>query len=211
MIEPPESAHHSEHRKSGIRWFDIAMTIGVLSLSAGSLYVALHTGHTMEKLVAQNERLVQAQSMPVLEYTHGNVNDAGERSLDFTITNVGSGPARVVWVKLKAGGREFPDWGAFLSSLDTGAGDQIQIVTSLIAQTRLSAGEERRVLSWAFPEGEGAQAQWDRLNRARFETTVEGCYCSVFDQCWTSNMQADIPKEVTSCEAPTPVAKDEAH
>lgn len=187
------------------------MALGVLCLSAGSLYVAFHTGHTMEKLVAQNERLVQAQSMPMLQYQHGNVNDAGERSLDFTITNVGSGPARVVWVKLKSDGREFPEWQTFVNSLDTGAGDQIRLLTNFIAQTTLSAGEERMVLSWAYPEGEGAQSQWRRLDSARFEATVEGCYCSVFDQCWTSNMTADIPQEVTSCEAPTPVARSEAH
>jgi hypothetical protein len=211
VIEPPETAHHAEHHKSGIRWFDVVMALGVLCLSAGSLYVAFHTGHTMEKLVAQNERLVQAQSMPMLQYQHGNLNDAGERSLDFTITNVGSGTARVVWVKLKSDGREFTDWQTFTRSLDTGGGDQIDLVTSFIAQTTLSAGEERRVFSWAYPEGEGAQSQWRRLDSARFEATVEGCYCSVFDQCWTSNMTADIPQEVTSCEAPTPVAPSEAH
>lgn len=211
VIEPPETTHHAEHHKSGIRWFDVVMALGVLCLSAGSLYVAFHTGHTMEKLVAQNERLVQAQSMPMLQYQHGNVNDASERSLDFTITNVGSGPARIVWVKLKSDGREFTDWQAFVNSLDTGTGDQITLLTTFIAQTTLSAGEERMVLSWAYPEGEGAQSQWRRLDSARFEATAEGCYCSVFDQCWTSNMTADIPQEVTSCEAPTPVARSEAH
>lgn len=211
VIEPPETAHHTEHHKSGVRWFDVVMAIGVLSLSAGSLYVALHTGHTMEKLVAQNERLVHAQSTPVLQYEHGNVNDAREPSLDFEITNVGSGPARVVWVKLKHDGREFANWDEFTRSLDTGGGDQVEFTTSFIAQTTLSAGETRLVMSWRYPETEGAQAQWRRLNEVRFEATVEGCYCSVFDQCWTSNMQADIPQEVTSCEAPTPVTKDEAH
>ena len=56
MIEPPEAPHHvvEHHGKAG-KWFDIAMAMAVLIVSFGSLYVSLHTGHTMESLVEQNQ------------------------------------------------------------------------------------------------------------------------------------------------------------
>jgi hypothetical protein len=211
MIEPPEAPHDAGHKPSGIRWFDVLMAVGVLLLSAGSLYVALHTGHTMEKLVEQNARLVQAQSTPVLQYEHGNLTDEGERALYFDVMNVGTGPARVVWIKLMHEGRTFRDWRDLVQSLDTSGGDEIVLATAFIAQTMLSAGEERRVLRWTLPETPGAFAQWERLNQVRFDTTVEACYCSVFEQCWVSNLQADIPREVVSCENPDALPPEADH
>ena len=97
MIEPPETPHHvAEHHRTAIPWFDVAMGVAVLAVSFGSLYVSLHTGHTMEALVEQNQRLVRAQSTPILQYTHGN-NVDGEKVLHFEVRNVGTGPALSAW------------------------------------------------------------------------------------------------------------------
>ena len=57
MIEAPETLH--VHHQPSHRWFDIAIAVAVVAVSVGSLYVSLHTGETMEKLVEQNSRLVK--------------------------------------------------------------------------------------------------------------------------------------------------------
>lgn len=205
MIEPPETGHHAEHRKSSVRWFDVTMAVGVLLVSAGSLYVALHTGHTMEKLVEQNERLVHAQSTPVLRFGHGNVNDEGQPSLDFEVSNVGSGVARILTMSIRHQGRTFATVADFNQSLDVGGGETLFTTTSEIARTTLPPGETVSAFKWPRPDTPAALAQWRRLDEARFEATATVCYCSVFEECWVSNMKADIPREVESCERPVPV------
>lgn len=202
MIEPPETVHHAGHHKSSMRWFDLMMAIGVLLVSAGSLYVAFHTGHTMEKLVKQNERLVHAQSTPVLRFSHGNLNDRGESALDFEVTNVGSGVARIISMSVIYERQSFPTVLDFARSLGNGGGDRFFWTTADIAQTTMPPGEVRAALSWKRPETPGARAQWERLDQARFQARASACYCSVFDECWVSNMEADIPRPVAACVAP---------
>jgi hypothetical protein len=44
--------------------------------------VSLHTGRTMEKLVERNARLARANSVPLLQWDTGTVNEAGRRTRD---------------------------------------------------------------------------------------------------------------------------------
>ncbi|WP_143738457.1 hypothetical protein [Erythrobacter colymbi] len=210
MIEAPETphTHHHGHGHGGGsgRWFDIAMAVAVLLVSAGSLYVALHTGHTMEALVRENERLVRAQSTPVLQYDHGNISDAGEPQLEFTVTNVGTGPARIVWFRISHEGKSFSSVGSWARS--TGKGS-ITFTSSSINRIVLAPNDKRRMVSWARPADAPGLARWKTIDRERFNATVEACYCSVFDQCWQSSLEADIPREVNSCAAPDGEARTE--
>ncbi len=209
MIEAPETPHtpHSHSHGGTQRWFDIAMAVAVLLVSAGSLYVALHTGETMEALVKANERLVRAQSTPVLQYDHGNVLDTGESALEFNLTNVGSGPARIVWFEVLPQGARYSSVGDWIIS--TGDGP-ITFTSSPINQIVLAPNDARRMILWRPPADEAGRKRWAIIDRDRFKTKVRACYCSVFDQCWQSSLEADIPKEVPSCERKEIPARTEA-
>lgn len=199
MIESPETphTHHSHSRDGSSRWFDIAMALAVLLVSTGSLYVALHTGHTMEALVHANERLVRAQSTPVLQYDHGNFGDDGSEQLTFTITNVGTGPARIVWFEVAPGGKRYSHIGRWV--LSTG-NSPITFTSASINLIVLAPGVARNMVTWKRPADQAGRERWARIDRERFKTPVRACYCSVFDECWQSNLEADIPKEVPNCE-----------
>lgn len=197
MIEAPETAHNAHSHGTGHRWFDIVMAVAILLVSAGSLYVSLHTGHTMEALVKENERLVRAQSTPILQFSHGNVTDDGARALEFTISNVGTGPARVKWTELQSDGKTYGDMDEYVFATGTG---QITYVTSPINQSVLSQGEDRRILRWDYPKNADAQRRWSLIDKSRFKAKAKACYCSVFNECWTSNMAADLPQPVKSCD-----------
>lgn len=204
MIEPPEAPHHVvEHHRTAIPWFDVAMGVAVLVVSFGSLYVSLHTGHTMEALVEQNQRLVRAQSTPILQYTHGNNLD-DQPVLHFEVRNVGTGPARIAWARLEQGGQTYPTWSAFaLKALPQAGGLPLQ--NAPLAPAVLSAGEERPIMRWPR-EGDAAQLRaWDTVERSRFDVVATACYCSVFDECWTSHMNGEVPQQVESCDNPRAV------
>ncbi|MFN7499020.1 MAG: hypothetical protein ACK5XZ_00280 [Hyphomonadaceae bacterium] len=197
MIEAPETAHNAHSHGTGHRWFDIVMAVAILLVSAGSLYVSLHTGHTMEALVKENERLVRAQSTPILQFNHGNVTEDGEKALEFGISNVGTGPARVMWTELHSEGKTYREMSDYVKASGIG---QVTFITSQINQSVLSQGEERRILRWSYPKDPAAQKRWELINKTRFEATAKACYCSVFNECWTTNMAADLPQPVKSCD-----------
>jgi hypothetical protein len=197
MIEAPEPPH-ADH--SGHRWFDFAIAIAVVLVSLGSLYVSLHTGHTMEQLVEQNARLVRANSVPLLQFDTGNVDDTGAPVIYLEVRNVGTGPARIVWFEMQQDGkfiRSYQDLlpkGVNLSRPDAG------IITSTIAPSMMPVGERRRLLSWPRPTDGVETAAWNHVNRIRNDVTVEACYCSLFDECWLTTATADVPRPIVSCE-----------
>lgn len=199
MMEAPETAHHAHGHGGSHRWFDIAMAVAILLVSAGSLYVALHTGHTMDALVHENERLVRAQSTPILQYDAGNVADDGAAAQVFKVRNVGTGPARVHWFELKHGARTYSSVADFV--LASGR-SPITFIESSISETVLAQGDQRNLIVWRYPADAEGRSRWKQIDKARSETKVRACYCSVFDECWLSNLVADLPKPVPSCERP---------
>jgi hypothetical protein len=202
MLETPETPHvHHAKEHDRHRWFDIAIALAVVLVSAGSLYVSLHTGQTMEKLVEQNSRLVRANSVPLLQFDSGNIGDDNRSSeLYMAVRNAGTGPARVVWFEILLDGkpvRNFEDLlppDAKLARVDAG------IVTSSIAPSMMPAGERRKLLAWPRPADAGRRSAWQHVDAVRQRLKVEACYCSLFDECWTTTATADVPKPVATCE-----------
>lgn len=174
---------------------EYAIAIAIVLVSLVSLYVSLHTGSTMERLVEQNSRLVRANSVPLLQFGTGNATADGSPEISFSVSNVGTGPARIVWFEIHQGdGTLLRDYRASLADEPKLSRHDVSIITSPIAPSMLLAGEQRKLLSWPRPAAESpALPSWDRLNKTRFGLRVEACYCSLFDECWLTKAAADVP------------------
>jgi hypothetical protein len=188
------------------RWFHIAVAASML-LSAGSALVgAMRNSATMEAMLQQNTRLVQASATPVLEFSSGNVDEkSNQPALNFNVSNGGSGPARIVWFELLLDGaatKGFSDVAKKLSPPDL-AKPIRNVITSTPAPRLLPAGKELLLFSWPLPAPGDARSQWAAFDKERQlgRITARACYCSVLDTCWVSKMDGDLPKQVASCEA----------
>ena len=84
-IEQP----HVHHRPSGYRWLDLALPLAALFVSFVSIFIAWHHGKVMQELVHQNEKLVEANSLPYVQIDGSN----GNGRVTFNATNEGVGPA----------------------------------------------------------------------------------------------------------------------
>jgi hypothetical protein len=199
MIEPPEPPHPHH---AGRHWFDICIALAVLLVSAGSLLVSLHTGRTMEKLVEQNARLVRANSMPLLQWDTGTINEAGGEEFYLAVGNVGTGPARIAWFEIRQDGRVVRDYRDLLPPGTALTRSEAGLVTGGVAPSMMPAGERRKLLSWPRPPpGAATAAAWEHAGRARYRLSVEACYCSLFDECWRTRAAADVPQPVARCDA----------
>ncbi len=202
MVEAPE-APHQHHAKTGLPWFDLMVPIAVVCISVASLLTSLQSEKSMHALVEQNTRLVSAQSTPLLMLDSSNLDDERKPALSMTLSNVGTGPARIVWFRLQDDkGLDYTGGALYerVAKLDPAAAFTSQEISS----TLMRSGENRSVFHWPRPGSPAALAAWKSLNDARFHLQARACYCSMFDECRTTEFGDSRPKIVATCDAPQP-------
>jgi hypothetical protein len=196
MIETPEPPH--QHHKTGVRWFDLIMPLAVLCISFGALLNSLQSERSMQALVEQNRRLVDAQSTPLLMLDSSNMAD-GKSVLTMTVSNVGTGPAQIAWLHvLDSQGNSYSD-GALWTRVAK-LHSKSMFLSQEISSTLMRSGDQRLVFSWSKPvDNPAALAEWDKLGQTRFHLHASACYCSIFDECKITEFGASRPKPVPSC------------
>jgi len=101
MIEH-ESHSHAHH--TGLPWLDLVIAGSAIFISIVSLIVSIQHGSTIEKLVAANEKQVEASTLPIVRFTTGNLLE-NVNVVHFDLRNGGTGPAIVEWFRVKWNGQ----------------------------------------------------------------------------------------------------------
>jgi hypothetical protein len=149
---------------------DHLASILAILVSVVSLGVALSSNRTQERLLA-------ASSWPTLEAGSGNRSDEGTDEITLILGNNGVGPARLRGVRDNG---EFAGDSRRLLKQCCGAGDNtINDVTSGTRGRVLKAGDQ--IVLMTLPKETNSDELWKRFDRARFDVTVQACYCSVLD------------------------------
>ena len=148
----------------------IATLIGLLAVS-----VAAYTAY-------MQRQQVRAAVWPILEF------DSGNGPIHFTLANKGVGPAIIKNVILKVDDQPVKNWAEVFEKI-LGPGYHRGEEADMSGRV-FSAGESTNV----FTPHDGANNPipfdksnplWAKLNTDRSRVTVEICYCSTLDECWT--------------------------
>ena len=198
-----EKPHVHRHRKHGIPWYDLAIPIAALFVSFISIYIAWHHGQVMQELVHQNEKLVEANSLPHLQLYGGNLTDFGERRVAFSVANQGIGPAEIRSVQVKVDGRPVKDVSELLRAC-CATRNYSGVTTSTILGLMQRPAQVVDYLSVKAADNPELYRELEAVRRARtIETDI--CYCSVFDDCWLrTSRDGDRPVPVAQCPMPKP-------
>ncbi|WP_341631481.1 hypothetical protein [Sphingomonas agri] len=211
-IEKP----HVHHRKTGIRRLDLVLPLAALFISFVSILIAWHHGEVMTQLVHQNERLVEAESLPYLQIEMSNLEaDLHSPALRLTVQNQGVGPARLAEIVMTVNGRPVRDFNTLidhccapglLQSASVGSKQfrgirSGEVILSRLRDRMIRPGEAVDAFDW--PMTPANQAVLDRL-RSQYATNAVNtsiCYCSVFDDCWVRTDEDRRPVPVKQCPA----------
>jgi hypothetical protein len=206
----PESEIKAETHKSGHRLIDMIIAGSALFVSLCSLGLAIHSGRAMD-------RLVEANSRPVVVINHGDVDpdsphNAPQPLLHYEIENVGAGSARIEWARLDVEGHPVGSWGealklvgdhavarGALAATDNAA---LSFQNSDTAPAYLRPGDRRFVMTWARTVEN--TAHWNAIVGLRGSLHLKACYCSIFEQCWITDSKVAFPVSVPSCTAVRP-------
>jgi hypothetical protein len=210
MLPDTESA--PEVHKTGHRPVDMIVGLSAILISLCSLGLAIHHGHTME-------RLVEANSRPFLQFATGNAdpraaatpNGDGEfvPVLHVSISNPGAGAARIDRVSIALDGQGVADWSELFRRLKDeaiakhllppGLVSSGTFTYSSVAESYLKAGAEHPLVRW--PRTDANAVLWDYIDAARQANriTLSACYCSIFEQCWIAKSESFRPVATKAC------------
>ena len=207
MIEIPKLNKPGGEDKAP-RWFHVAVALSMLLSAGAALVSAIKTSATMQALVEQNARLVKAGSTPILQYYAANINASDKSELQLAVENVGTGPARVVWLEMRYEGKPLKSSHAL--PVEVARSQQLGLDKAAHVYTRsgsvagdvLTAGKRQMLFSWREEDVRDptVAALYKAVDRERGKVTLAGCYCSVFDECWETDFGPEQPKPVPRCE-----------
>lgn len=199
-MTPEHEAAHVPH-STGHRWVDLALALSAFFVSIVSLALAIQHGNAMDRLVAAN-------SWPFLMYDTDNLDSQGNRRISLRVENSGVGPARIQTFEVWWQGQPVSTAPELLqrccmtdskAPLDQSAARSLNLVIGQIASRVLRAGATESFLSLELKD---ANADiWHRLDIARLQLKMRACYCSVFDECWETDLVQTSARRVRSCPA----------
>ena len=170
----------------------IATLVGLCALC-----VSAYTAHVQRQQV-------RAAVWPILEF------DSSNGPIQFTLANKGVGPAIIKHVSVKVDDQPVKNWAEVLEKI-LGPGYHPGEESDMSGRV-FSAGESMNVFT---PHGEAnnpipfekSNPLWAKLNTGRSRVTVEICYYSTLDECWTLRAGGSTPSITTETRrCPTPSA-----
>jgi hypothetical protein len=194
--ETPHVAHGTGHR-----WLDLTLALSAIFISLVSLGVAVHHGNAMDRLVAAN-------SWPFLTYGTDNEDAQGHRRIVLKIENAGVGPARVETFEVWWQGQPVSSADELLrrccvpdaqAPINSSAARAMNLTVGIIAPSVMRAGGEQSFLGLELTEANAAV--WHRLDVVRMQIKMRACYCSVFDECWETDLWQTSTRDLKRCPA----------
>ena len=196
-IEKPHVPHRRRRPGQAPHWMEFALPVAALFVSFVSIYIAWHHGQVMKELVHQNEKLVEANSLPYLQIDGSN---AGGRVMLYT-TNEGVGPAKIVTAEMSVDGHPVQSLHELIDACCI-RGDYSAISTSTLQGRMVRPGDTVPFVDFSIRAGDRDQALALDRGRQSNRIVTRLCYCSVFNDCWIADSRDPTPDPVNQCAAP---------
>lgn len=110
----------------------------------------------------------------------------------FRVRNAGVGPARVQAASIRYNDSTVVNWSRLLSQATEGPLSVSQNV-KLLNGSVLSPNDQSDIAILDFRDE--AQARELAVSVLRGTVDVRACYCSVYDECWTTSLQDGLPRD----------------
>lgn len=196
MEGPEVHQPHAHHQRGLPKWLEMTIAGTALVTSICSIVIAIHHGHTMEKLV-------QANSIPFVIGGFSDITPEGQRVLSLDLLNRGVGPAKQRSLRVKVDDK-------YVTSVDElmtaslgaeqaqASKELLNFANNQVKMRFLAPGGALQTVFRTVKTPENAQ-YWEALEAAQPRWSLEYCYCSVFEECWYVRSKWAEPEPIDEC------------
>lgn len=190
----PAAPRPVPRRNRDMRYINVLASLLAVFVSLVSLWLAWSSNRTQERMLA-------ASSWPYLRFGHGNLDPVTNApTISFGISNGGSGPAVLHWVKVSRAGVTYDD--AYVLLRDCcGLGERQLLPTQTTGATEVPLPPTAERELFRLVREDDHAAIFDALNEARWEFRFDACYCSIIGDCWMIEGSTS-PSPIEACPAP---------
>lgn len=169
-------------------WQTLLSLAGVFT-GAVALYAALNESQAVREQTA-------AAVWPYVQLMLNDTDDGETAHFSLSFENVGVGPARMRGVRLRLGDEVIHSWDEVTQrAMGKAARVGVDFGRNSVSRRVIAPGES--VEAFQTDDRELALAMQKAVYAGR--ASLEYCFCSIFDRCWTSGIGAD------AVDDPTPV------
>jgi hypothetical protein len=147
------------------------------------------------------ERLVAANSWPIISYSTGNELPGQEKVITLDLKNSGVGPARIDTFELFYKDKPVANSTDLLATCCESKVNNFSMST--VRNEVLPARDTIEFLT--MEAAKNKPGVWEAFNKERFQVRVRVCYCSVFEECWVRDSAQPRPERVAQCAPSQPV------
>lgn len=204
ILPAPDHTHAPHSHGTGWHWLDVVVAVSAVFISVVSLAVSIEHGRTMERMVDQNEKMVEASTLPILEYAGSHFGSDGKPLERITLYNRGMGPAIIDRFEIRYKGISYVTIGSLLRVCCANAipNNKNGFLPSGIVYSNVSGSilpaREQVVPIQIDPALAGKDLPWT-FDNARADIQFHACYCSVLGKCWETDFDRKHPQPVKAC------------
>ena len=166
-------------------WYKKAeMVIGLsaLAVSLVAMFVGVYSAYL-------DRAFARASVWPKVEVR--SIYSAQQQRLIYQVENVGTGPAKIKYARVSLDNQPVQSWQELASLAEQPA----KFSVDSIRQRVLPALAKFRAITTEDP------ALAEALHRAKASTSIDICYCSVFEDCWLASLNRPST-QVPHCNLP---------
>jgi hypothetical protein len=189
---------HRPHNSGLPRWLEWTTAISAIIISVCSIGIAIYNARI-------ESRLLKANSYP---YLVAGVSDGqldasnGAERITVELLNNGVGPANEQSLKIKLGDQYVTDVKDLIrTAVGPAAADKaVDLLLPVFdnQETRFIPSRDRGLV-FQIDKTAANASYWDQFDQAIIakRLTIEFCYCSVFDECWS--VKGTVREQVDAC------------
>ncbi|MEO9469280.1 hypothetical protein [Parasphingorhabdus sp.] len=143
-----------------------------------------------------------ASVWPILTIDQNTRSTDSSFIFEFTVKNSGVGPAILHSAQLTDGKEKLKSWEALQTRIPASIPRARQSFGASLRSRALAPGDRVTPFGLIWNDIESAKIQSVTIEDAFADASLNICYCSVFEKCWTtSSTTMDAPKPVDFCPA----------
>lgn len=168
---------------------EMIVGLSALTVSLVAVFVGVYSAYI-------DRAYARASVWPRLEVYRSDFSDDKFKKFRYGVTNSGTGPAKIEYVKVQYGSKTIKNWVELFSKEELA---ELQFIQSHLNGRVIPS---QNIVEPLIVIEQNNREVFNEFKKTKIDlVNIEICYCSIYDECWATDSKNNSPSEASSCSA----------